>query len=154
MTNAKTKTTRRSNDKSGTPTDVTQSDAETVVETSVETPQPTGQSPEVTGKAPADITQTDTGTDDQLPVETQQAEPCLLPVEVKATKKTGFWRCGRFWSSEGSHAFVVPDDADIRAIRLENPDIESVFLTEAEYQRLKNEPALSVKQLEAGIDTE
>lgn len=76
----------------------------------------------------------------------QQVLLCALL--IKAKSRNGFWRCKRHWSHAGCHALVVPDGEDIDAIRQKNPEMESVFITEAEYQRLATEPHLVVEQLE------
>lgn len=88
-------------------------------------------------------------------IEVPDQQVLLCALVIKAKSLNGFWRCQRHWSHEGCHALVVPDGEDINAIREENPEMESIFITEAEYERLANEPHLVVEKLEPdALETE
>lgn len=88
-------------------------------------------------------------------IEVPDQQMLLCALMIKAKSRNGFWRCKRHWSHEGCNALVVPEGEDIDALREENPEMESIFITEAEYERLANEPHLVVEKLEPdALETE
>lgn len=98
-------------------------------------------------KTPAKNAAPSTQATDATSQQNDDQQVLLCALMVKAKSPNGFWRCKRFWSREGSHALVVPDGDDMAAIRAENPEMESIFISEEEYERLADEPNLTVEVL-------
>ena len=60
-------------------------------------------------------------------------------VLVKAKSLRGFWRCGLFWSNEGSYTAVINDLNNIPVGANGMP-----FISNIQLERLQNEPMLLV----------
>ncbi|MDA0148850.1 hypothetical protein [Vibrio sp. LaRot3] len=72
-------------------------------------------------------------------------EPLLI--SVRSTQKRGFWRCGLFFSDEGTTLGVHPKDDEEHAPFLTEDGVELVSVTYEQYQRLVSEPRLEVEEL-------
>ena len=70
---------------------------------------------------------------------TEEVQDVYKAVLVKAKSLRGFWRCGLFWSNEGSYTAVINDLNNIPVGANGMP-----FISNIQLERLQNEPMLLV----------